>query len=250
MNPLLDPNARLVIAHRGNRAQAPENTMEALRHAVALGVDALEIDVRATRDGVLVLMHDDTLDRTTSGRGLVADAQFADVQQLDAGRASAAWTGPKVAVPTLEEVLDQFRETAFIIEIKAVAAAEPTSRMVHRFGAQARVVVGSQESEVCQRMYRSGLRTCASKGDAIRLIPLAMAGLTPARPRYDVLSITPSVRGVPIPVLRMAAAARRAGVATQVWTVNDPARAVDLWRGGVAGIVTDDPEAMLRVRTG
>ena len=70
-NPLLHLNGRLVIAHRGNRVAAPENTLEALRQAVAMNVDAIEFDVRMTRDGVPVLMHDATVDRTTDGRGLL-----------------------------------------------------------------------------------------------------------------------------------------------------------------------------------
>ena len=85
--------------------------------------------------------------------------------------------------------------------------------------------------------------------DAVRLIPVALAGLTPRKPPYDVLSITRRFRGMPIPVVRMAVAARKAGIATQVWTVNDPGVARTLWNGGVAGIVTDDPTAILRART-
>jgi glycerophosphoryl diester phosphodiesterase len=84
--------------------------------------------------------------------------------------------------------------------------------------------------------------------DATRLIPIALAGLRPKHPNFHVLSITQHFHGFPIPVLRMAAAARKVGIATQVWTVNDPAVAGALWRGGVAGIVTDDPQAMLRAR--
>ena len=69
---LLDPNARPVIGHRGNRAHAPENTLASLQEAVALGVDAVEFDVQVSSDGVLLLMHDLTIDRTTSGSGAVA----------------------------------------------------------------------------------------------------------------------------------------------------------------------------------
>jgi glycerophosphoryl diester phosphodiesterase len=69
---LLDPRARPVIGHRGNRAHAPENTLESLREAVALGVDAVEFDLRVSRDGTLVVIHDETLERTTNGSGPVA----------------------------------------------------------------------------------------------------------------------------------------------------------------------------------
>lgn len=247
-HPLFDPGSRLVIAHRGNSAHAPENTIAALQSAVELGADAVEFDVRLTRDGVPVLLHDLTLDRTTSGQGRLSDLDMTQVRGLDAGRAASQWTGPRVAVPTLEEVLDRFRSTPAVIEVKEPGAVEPTVRLVHRMGLQGHVVMGSDNLEVMASLNRSGLRTCASRTDAMRLVPLALAGLAPRAPRYDLLSITPRYFGWPVPVLRMAQAARRRGIPTHVWTVNNPADALAYWHGGVSGIVTDDPGAMLRAR--
>lgn len=245
---LLDPDARVVIAHRGNRAHAAENTLEAFQQAVDLGADAIEFDVRITRDGVPVVIHDPDVDRTTDGHGLVASLTIAEVRQLDASKGSPRFAGARMSVPSLEEVLDRFRSVPLIIEVKELGASDATERLIRRFGAQERVLVGSAETVVVERFYRSGLRTCASMRDATMLIPIALAGLTPSKPRYDVLSITPRFHGFPVPVVRMAAAARKVGIATQVWTVNEPAVARALWRGGVAGIVTDDPAAMLRAR--
>ena len=248
INRLLDPELRIVIAHRGNRAHAAENTLEALQQAVDLGADAIEFDVRVTRDGVPVVIHDPDVDRTTDGHGLVASLTLAEVRQFDASRGSHSSIGPRLAVPSLEEVLDRFRAIPLIIEVKEVGATDATERLIRSFGAQERVLVGSAETVIVERFYRSGLRTCASMRDATMLVPIALAGLKPSKPRYDVLSITPRFHGVPVPVLRMAAAARKVGIATHVWTVNDPAVARALWRGGVTGIVTDDPGAMLRAR--
>jgi glycerophosphoryl diester phosphodiesterase len=231
---LLDANAQLVIAHRGNRAHAPENTIDALQQAVDMGVDAIEFDVRVTRDGIPVLMHDPDVDRTTNGRGLVESFSFAEIRKL--------------GVPALEEVMDRFRELPLVIEVKEGSGVDATVRMLDRFAARDRVLLGSPVTTVADELQRLGLRTCASMRDATRLIPIAIAGFTPARPPYDVLSITPRFRGLPIPVLRMAAAARKVGVATHVWTVNDPATAQRLWAGGISGIVTDDPQAMIRAR--
>lgn len=245
---LCDPDARIVVGHRGNPVGAPENTLESLSQAVELGSDALEFDVRVTRDGIPVLMHDAELDRTTNGHGPVAAYSFADIRTLDAGAHSPTSRGRRHTIPGLEEVLDRFREIPLVIEVKELAASDVTEQLVRRFGAQDRVLIGSADDAVTERFYRSGLRACASKRDASLLIPLALAGMTPAKPRYDVLSITPDYHGLPIPVLRMAAAARKVGVATQVWTVNDPVKATSLWAGGVAGIVTDDPAALIRVR--
>lgn len=250
-NPLLDPNVRLVVAHRGNRVAAPENTIAALREAVELGADAIEFDVRLTRDGVPVLMHDADLDRTTDARGRVSSYLLADLAKVNAGarfpRKDGAGSHP---IPTLEEVLDTFRDTPMVIEVKERRAAEPTERLVRKLGLQMRVLIGSAERGVMEWFYRTGLPTCASMLDAALLIPIALLGLTPVKPRYDVLSLTPEYRGFRVPIPRMARAARRAGVPTQVWTVNDPSEARFLWSEGVSGIVTDDPAAVLRARSG
>ncbi len=93
-----------VIGHRGAAADAPENTLEGLREAARQGARAVEFDAKLTADGVVVLMHDETLERTTEGRGPVAETTAAEIAQLDAG----AWFGPAWAgarVPTLEAAL-------------------------------------------------------------------------------------------------------------------------------------------------
>lgn len=247
-NPLFDPQARLVIAHRGNPVAVAENTLESLIQAQELGADALEFDVRLTRDGVPVLMHDPDVDRTTGGQGRVDRFSFEELGQLDAGARAPLRVGQPLRVPSLEEALDRIRKVPLVVEVKEIAAADATEGLIRRFGAQERVVIGSSDALVMDRFYRSGLRTCASMTDATWLIPIALAGLTPGSLAYDVLSISPTFRGLPVPVVRMAQAARRAGVPTHVWTVNDPAQAQALWKGGVAGVVTDDTAAMLRAR--
>ena len=250
VNPLLDPNARIVIGHRGNRVRAPENTVEGLLEAMAVGADAVEFDVRTTRDGVPVLLHDPDLDRTTDHQGLLRTRDFAEVEGISVRLPGAAAPhGQQPRIPSLEQALDALRDAPLVIEIKEVEAVEPAERLIAKFNAQGRVVLGSGNDTVSERLYRSSLKTCASMRDAIGLIPLALLGLRPARPRFDVLSVTPRFHGAPIPVVRMAVAAQKVGVPTQAWTVNDPAVARRFWAGGVAAIVTDDPAAMVRART-
>lgn len=104
-------NGPIVVGHRGNVKFAPENTLPAFEAAIEHGADLLEIDVRETKDGVLVIMHDDTVDRTTDGSGLVADLTLAEIKQLDAG----SWFDPKfkgTTVPTLREALRAMRGKA------------------------------------------------------------------------------------------------------------------------------------------
>jgi glycerophosphoryl diester phosphodiesterase len=108
-NPWLSPAKPLVIAHRGHSIEVPENTLEAYRRAIELGTGMIECDVNRTRDGQLVMIHDWTLDRTTSGSGPVRNATLADVAQLDAG----AWFGPEfrgLRVPTTAETIELGRE--------------------------------------------------------------------------------------------------------------------------------------------
>lgn len=243
---LWDPAARIVIAHRGNRVGAAENTIESLRQAVELGADAIEFDIRMTRDAVPIVMHDPKLDRTTNGHGRVIDYSLEEIRTLDAAAHAPTRVERRLLVPTLEEVLDTFRETPLVIEVKEVGAVNATRELVRRFGAEGRVLVGSSSNQVMERFYGSGVRTCASVRDATRTL---LTRRIPARRNYDVLSVTPHFYGFPVPVGMLAAAARKAGVATQVWTVNDPMRAKAMWRLGVAGIVTDDPAALLRARS-
>src|SRR5438094_732582 len=100
--PLKHPIA--VIAHRGGRALSPENTLTAIRKAISLGVDYVELDIRAAKDGPLVIMHDSDVDRTTNGHGKVKDLTLAEIRALDAGsKFDPKYAGQKV--PTFEEVL-------------------------------------------------------------------------------------------------------------------------------------------------
>ena len=245
MNPLLDPARRIVIAHRDNRAHAPENTLEALRQAESLGSDALEFDVRMSRDGVAMVIHDATVDRTTDGRGPVAAHTREELQRLNA---AARFSGSAVhRIPLLEEALDAHREIPLVIEVKELAAADATMALIRRFGAERRVIVGSAEGDVMRRFYGSGIACCASPGDAGILLMRGLLGSAPVAAPYQVVSVPPRHYGFPIPVALLAAAALRRGIPTQVWTVNDPAEAVRFWRAGVAAIITDDPAAMLRV---
>lgn len=246
MNPLLDPKARLVVAHRGNQALHPENTVPALASAVELGADAVEFDVRMTADGVPVVLHDPDLDRTTDRRGPLRSLTLGELREVNA---AARMPGhPATPVPTLEEVLDRFRSVPMVIEVKEVGAVEATEGMIRRFAATERVVVGSSYDVVTERLYRTGLAACASSLDAFRLLPAAVLGMRPGRGRFQVLSLTPVHHGIPVPVRLLSAAAGRAGIPVHVWTINDPRLAVEYWAAGVSAILTDFPSAILGAR--
>jgi len=139
------------IAHRGFSSAAPENTLAAFRKAVELRPDMMECDVRRSHDGHLVVIHDPTVDRTTNGKGAVADLSLAEIRRLDAG----SWFGPAFAgerIPTLEEVLELARGKAkLIVEVK-------------EYGLEDRVVSAAEAREMGDQVfiasfhYRIGVR--------------------------------------------------------------------------------------------
>ncbi len=133
------------IAHRGASSYAPENTFSAFDRAIALGIDQVELDVHFTRDGHIVVIHDDLVDRTTNGTGPVANHTLEQLQALDAG----AWFGPEYAgerIPSFREVLERYRDKFhYHIEIKAAAEGltQATIDLVRDFGLTDRATITS-----------------------------------------------------------------------------------------------------------
>jgi glycerophosphoryl diester phosphodiesterase len=254
-HPILDAGRRSVVAHRGNRAHAPENTLEAFAQAVALGVDALEFDLHVTADGVPVVHHDATLERTTAGSGPLAARTLAELQALDAG---ARWTGDAgrsypyrergIRVPTLAELLETFPDVPLLIEIKTPTASAAVRATLERHGAAARAVVDAFDGAALAPFRGSAIAIGSSRGDVARLLATTTAGMRPRAVPYRAVCVPLGYYGMPLPVARFAAALRPLGVPVHVWTVNDVAVATALWRAGIAGIISDDPGAMLRAR--
>ncbi len=249
---LLDPTARLVIAHRGNSMHAPEDTMESFRQGLALGADGLEFDVRLSKDGVAVLIHDPTLDRTTNGSGAVAEHSLDELRALDAGYRFTSdggrtfpYRGKGIRMPTLDEALSAFPDTPCIIELKTPTATEEFARRVAAHGAKERLVVGSFHDEALAPLRGRGFHLTASSAEVKRLYARALVLLGAGAPVFHACSVPPSFHGLPVPVLRFSRMLRKLGIPTHVWTVNDPRLARRLWDGGVNAILSDDPGPML-----
>jgi glycerophosphoryl diester phosphodiesterase len=254
MNVLTDLGARLVIGHRGNAAHAPENTIESFAQAVSLGVDALELDVRLTRDGVPVVIHDATMARTTNRGGSVADLTLYEIRRADAGvwfspddGTSFPYRGRGLTVPTFAEVLAAFPHTPLLIEVKVPEAALPVGAAISRANAADRCLLASMQGSAVAPL-RPKFRTGASATEVARLLgAIAGAGVATRLP-YDALCIPPWYYGLPLPVRALARLARPAGVVTHVWTIDDAETARSLWLGGIQGIVTNDPALVIRAR--
>ena len=257
MNPLTDLDARLVIGHRGNAAFAPENTLESFDQAVALGADAIEFDVRLARDGVPVVIHDPTLERTAGRRDAVRSLTAAELQTVDAGAtftrdggSTFPYRGRGLAVPTLAEVLTRFPSTTLLIEVKVPEAVVPVERALEAAGAAQRVVVASMRNNAVAPFRGRELATGASGRDVIALLLRGLVPGDPTRLPYNALCIPRWYYGIPLPVARLARLGRRAGVVTHVWTIDDPGIARRLWSAGIQGIVTNDPTTMIEARQG
>lgn len=261
---LLLSGERLVIAHRGDRAHAPENTVLAFERALAAGADALEIDVHVTRDGRLVVIHDERVDRTTDGRGPVESFTLASLEALDAGarwsahpdperanggvvRAAYPFAGLAARIPRLDDVLDAFRQTPLIIEAKSVRAGRELVGQLTRHAARDRVIVGSFFHDALVPLREAGFRTTASRRELAMLLGPALAGRGRARVAFDAIAVPPSYRGLPLPV---AGYARVTGRPVFVWTVNDPGAARRYLGRGATGIITDDPARLATIRRG
>ena len=225
-----------VIGHRGASAYAPENTFAAFDLAVAQGVDAVETDIRASKDGVLCLMHDPTVDRTTDGQGAIGDLTANEIQTLDAG----SWFAPQFVgqrVPTLDAFLQRYSaRLPLLLEIKVpgteasildlalqhqaratyVSFHVPSLQQILRLDAQAQVgVISAEMSEDLIRRARDlGAREVIVLGSAI----------------------TPQLVDL----------AHRLGLAVWAWGIPDEKQLLHLASVGVDGCAVDWPAMALR----
>jgi glycerophosphoryl diester phosphodiesterase len=248
-NPLLDLSARPIIAHRGASGAAPENTLAAFELAVRQGADAFELDVRLTADGVPVVLHDPTLDRTTDRAGLLAALRLADLRDIDAGfrfspdgGRTFPFRAADVCIPSLTEVLRGFPDMPVLLELKEVAAQGTIRQVLIEEKAVERCVLASENHAALQMFREPPFATAASAAEIGVLYRAVLFRRVPMSLPYRLLSVPVRHRGLPVPTRSFVAAARGLGCPVHVWTVNDAATARTLWSRGVAGIVTNYPE--------
>jgi len=245
-----------VIGHRGAPAVAPENTLPSFRRAVEDGADAVELDLRATADGRLAVIHDETVDRTTDGSGPVAEMTLEALRALDAGHgfspdrgATFPFRGEGVRVPTLEEVTDALGDLPVIVELKAAAAGPLLAEWLDARPARAdRIVVGGFEREVVEPAARAARARTAWRSETTPYVLLGKVGLAGlAVPAADALMV-PERRGwLRIVTRRFVRRAHADGLGVHVWTVNRPDRMRALLEMEVDGILSDAPARVRRV---
>jgi glycerophosphoryl diester phosphodiesterase len=256
----LDGDWPVNFAHRGASARAPENTLEGFRLAAADGAGGLETDVHVTRDGQVVAIHDDAVDRTTDGSGLVRETTLAELQSLDAGYrftpdggATFPYRGKGVRVPELREVLRWFPDLAVNLDIKEAqpGVEEAVLRVIEGVGAEDRTLVVSEHTPVIGRFRRlSGgrVRTGASRGETrlfYYLSALHLEGLL--RPAYDALQVPVWHGERELVTPRFLEAAHGVGVRVDVWTIDEPTEMRRLLDLGVDVVMTNRPGVLAGV---
>ena len=238
--------APIVVAHRGGAGECPENTAEAFLTMVERGFRYLETDARATLDGVAVLSHDATLDRTAGVGGKVRGYTWRELARVR-GREG------RPAVIRVDEAFEKYPDAVFNIDAKSDDVAAPLARAIREAGTQSRVCVASF-SERRLRRLRGELPGTASSlgiGAIARIVAASRTRTGAARrrllkglPEAQVAQVPLSFRGVPVLTERFVASAHEAGIAVHAWTIDDVDVAARLLDMGVDGIITDVPTAM------
>jgi glycerophosphoryl diester phosphodiesterase len=245
----------MLIAHRGGAGLAPENTLVAFRRAVEVwAADMIELDVRATKDGHCVVIHDEMVDRTTNGTGAVRDMTLAELKSLDAGhqfsrdRKTQPFRGTGVTVPTIDEVLEALPDTPITVEVKTGEAQAPLFAAIERHDATQRVVAAG--------MYDRDRTLFGSWGGAVSASTEQIRDFY----RFHNLrlgrfwSIDADVAQIPefhgsrrLVTQKFVKALHTRGVKVHVWTVNVESDMQRLLDWGVDGLVTDRPDTASRV---
>lgn len=246
-----------MIAHRGGAGLAPENTLEAFDNAVTRwGADMLEMDVRLTRDGEVVVIHDDTVDRTTDGTGRVADLTLAEIQDLDAGyrffdeAGRSPFRDQGVRIPRFEDVLLTFPSARLNVETKDGDSAPGLVELIRQHGATERVLVAAEFEKNRESVKGYPGPWGASRRDIAHfLIRIHMPWGAWFTPDCDALQVPEAFRGIPILTPRFIEEAHRRNLPIHVWTIDDPADMRRLLAMGVDGIQTDRPDRLAPILT-
>ncbi|MGQ9859173.1 MAG: glycerophosphodiester phosphodiesterase [Thermodesulfobacteriota bacterium] len=249
-----EPVPRL-FAHRGASGHRPENTLEAFSLAVSMGVRYLELDVRMSLDGHVVVIHDDTLERTTDGRGSVREHDLAQLKRLDAGckfvpggSGLPLFKGKGVRIPTLDEVIREFPEAMLNIEVKQKepCMVEALWEVIHRNRAMDRVLLAAEDGAVLGRLrerFGDGVASGISRQEAFRFARWYLTGKKGSlQLQGQALQIPQRMAGVDYITRGFIEAAHELGLEVHIWTVNERSRMRMFLEMGADGIMTDFPE--------
>ncbi|MBV6395130.1 MAG: Glycerophosphodiester phosphodiesterase [Anaerolineales bacterium] len=248
----------MVIAHQGGDGLWPSNTLFAFEHAAALGVDVLEMDIHMTKDGVLVVSHDDTVDRLTDGEGFIKEMSLAQVQGFDAAYdwspldngAEYPYRGQGIIIPTLESVFERFPDYRMNIEIKQEepSIAKPFCALLRKHHMENKILVASFKDEALAEFRETcpEVATSGSRGQIKPFIYMHLAFLGRLYPpNFSAVQLPIEDSGITLLTRRFVQVAHARGLWVDAWTIDDPAEMRMLVGLGVDGIITDRPDLLM-----
>jgi glycerophosphoryl diester phosphodiesterase len=252
-----DVDLPIVIGHRGSAGNRPENTLVSFETALADGAQILESDIQISSDGVPILLHDPSLERTTDGRGEACQSTWAELRALDAGirfeddNGSTPFRGKDIRIPSLEEAFARFPDARFNLEIKCPGAAgiRATLDLIERFDRADRTLLAAGEDPIMQDL-RTALAAHTIRpaiGASLHEIVAAVSSaLDDGEMPVDVmaLQIPSTFANKPLATRELVEHAHANEVQVHVWTINDLDEIEALLDIGVDGIVTDHPGKM------
>lgn len=253
--PYFDLEHPVRLAHRGSRILWPENTWFAFDAAIQeLHYRYIETDIRVTRDGVVVVFHDETLGRTTNGTGKVSEWDWDDLRHLDAAyHFSSDGTdfplrGTGIRISRLDETFDRYEEVCFNIDLKEPGSEWPVAEVVAKSKRLESVLIGSFSDRRIARFRRISkgmVATSAGPREAMAMFAASRLGRT-SRRKADAYQVPQNVKGAAVD-RKLADAIHEAGAQLHVWTIDKPEQMHELFDLGVDGIVSDRPDLLNEV---
>jgi glycerophosphoryl diester phosphodiesterase len=227
---ILHQSTMLRIGHRGARAYEPENTIRSFKKALEIGVNAVELDVRKTKDNQLVVIHDSDVKKATNGKGLVNELTLKEIKEFSAEKSEK--------IPTLKEVLDFLDKKAkILIELKEIGVEEKVLSIVRENGLQKNVIIVSFIEEVLRKIrelnkeVETGLIYVKHKNPIKAALELKAGYLI----SFYKFTHTVNVQK-----------AHENGLKVIVWTINEPEEVAEYAKKGVDGIASDKPDILMR----
>ena len=264
-HPMFENDRPLVMAHRGGADLAPENTLAAFRHAVNLDVDLIELDIHLTKDGHIVAIHDDTIDRTTDGTGRVNDLTLAEIKSYDA---SIHFVDPDgnnpfregdVTIPTLEAVFQEMPlDMRYTIEIKDTNDPELYEKigkdlweLMGKYDVQDKVLIGSFDQNILDMMIEitdGEAIVSAGKLEVTKFVLLHKLRLQALyRTKVDSIEMPIKAAGINLVDKTIINKAQKRGMDVHYWTINDRETMEELINLGVDGIITNRPDLLIEL---
>jgi glycerophosphoryl diester phosphodiesterase len=254
----------LVIAHQGGELLAPSNTMTAFENAAEMGVDVLETDIHITKDGHLVTIHDPSVDRTTNGKGKVADLTLAEIQELDAGyhfkdlEGKHSFRGKGVYIPTVDEMFQTFGDLKIEIEIKDDNPPEKIDEiasklwdLIERYQMEEKILISSFDQDILKTFDKYANGTVAITAGRQEVKDFVVFHKFYLRnlyvPTVDAFQIPVEDSGFDLTDQKLIDGAHRLGMEVHYWTIDDPSTMEKLIDAGADGILTNRPDLLLEL---